>query len=96
VPLAPHHEAHRLERLKEAKWTLDQLLVLGTVPDCVVAEHLGKTRNSVAIMRRALGIDVTNLRTWDGQPHPQIVTREELQARRDRFRTETGLSSRMA
>ena len=88
-PLAPEDEAHRLERLKEAKWTLDQLMVLGTMPDRVVAEHLGKTRNSVAIMRRALGINAIDLRTWDGQPRRQIVAREELQTRWDRFRTET-------
>ena len=89
MPLAPQHEAHRLERLKEAKWTLDQISALGTMPDRVVAEHLGKTRNSVAIMRRALGIDAVDLRTWDGQPFLQIITRQELQARWDRFRIET-------
>jgi hypothetical protein len=43
-PLAPEHEARRPERLKESKWTLDQLMVLGTMPDRVVAEHLGRTR----------------------------------------------------
>jgi len=64
-------------------------MVLGTMPDRVVAEHLGKTRNSVAIMRRALGIDAVDLRTWDGQPRPQLIAREELQTRWDRFRTET-------
>jgi hypothetical protein len=88
-PIAPEDEARRMERLKEAKWTLGQITVLGTMPERVVAEHLGKTRNSVAIMRRALGIDVVDLRTWDGRPRPQTVTRVELQGRRDRFRTET-------
>jgi transcriptional regulator with XRE-family HTH domain len=62
-PLAPEHEARRLEWLKEARWTLDQLMELGTMPDRVIAEHLGKTRNSVAIMRRALGIDAVDVRT---------------------------------
>jgi hypothetical protein len=88
-PIAPEHEARRLERLKESKWTLDQLMVLGTMPDRVVAEHLGKTRNSVAIMRRALGLDIVDVRNWDGLARPQKIAREELQARWDRFRTET-------
>ena len=88
-PAAPEDEARRLERLRESKWTLDQLMVLGTMLDRVVAEHLGKLRNSVAIMRRALGVDVVDLRTWDGESRPQIIAREELQARWDRFRTET-------
>jgi hypothetical protein len=88
-PVAPADEARRLERLRESKWTLDQLMVLGTMPDRIVAEHLGKTRNSVAIMRRALGLDVVDLRTWDGQPRVQIIAHEELQARWDRFRQET-------
>jgi hypothetical protein len=88
-PHAPEDEARRLERLKEAKWTLDQLTALGTMPDRVVAEHLGKTRNNVAIMRRALGINVVDLRTWGGRPLPPVITREELQTRWDRFRTQT-------
>ena len=88
-PLAPADEARRLEQLKQAKWALDQLMALGTMPDRVVAEHLGKTRNSVAIMRRALGLRAVDLRTWDGQPRPQIIARAELQTRWDRFRTET-------
>jgi len=94
-PIAPEDEARRLERLKEAKWTLDQLMVLGTMPDRIVAEHLGKSRNSVAIMRRALGLDVVDLRTWDGKPRPQLVAREELQARWDRFRTDTKERARL-
>ncbi len=94
-PLAPEHEAHRLARLKESKWTLNQLAVLGTMPDRVVAEHLGKTRNSVAIMRRALGLDAVDLRTWDGQPRPQIIARRELQTRWDRFRTATKEKGRL-
>jgi hypothetical protein len=72
-PLAPEHEARRLESLKESKWTLDQLMVLGTMPDRIVGEHLGKTRNAVAIMRRALALDAVDERTWDGKPRPQIV-----------------------
>jgi hypothetical protein len=95
-PVAPADEARRLERLKEAKWTLDQLMVLGTMPDRVVAEHLGKTRNSVAIMRRTLSLNAVDLRTWDGQARPQIIAREELQARWDRFRTETKERGRLA
>jgi transcriptional regulator with XRE-family HTH domain len=94
-PIAPEDEARRLERLKEAKWTLDQLMVLGTMPDRVVAEHLGKTRNSVAIMRRALGLDVIDVRTWNGEPRPQKITRKELQARWDRFRDETKERARL-
>jgi len=94
--VAPEDEARRLERLKESKWTLDQLMVLGTMPDRVVAEHLGKTRNSVAIMRRALGLNAVDLRTWDGQPRPQTIAREELQTRWDRFRTETKERGRLA
>ena len=95
-PPAPEHEARRLARLKESKWTLDQLMVLGTMPDRVVAEHLGKSRNSVAIMRRALGLDVLDLRNWDGKSRPQTVARQELQARWDRFRTETKERARLA
>ncbi len=94
-PPAPEDEARRLERLKESKWTLGQIMVLGTMPDRIVAEHLGKSRNSVAIMRRALGLDVVDLRTWDGEPRPQIVAREELQDRWDRFRTETKERARL-
>ena len=58
------------------------------MPDGVVAEHLGKTRNSVAIMRRALGISAVDVRNWDGELRAQIYPREELQTRWDRFRTE--------
>jgi len=86
----------RLARLKEAKWTLDQLMVLGTMPDRIVAEHLDKSRNSVAIMRRALGLDVVDLRNWDGKPRPQLVARDELQARWDTFRNETKERARVA
>jgi hypothetical protein len=64
-------------------------MVLGTMPDRILGEHLGKTRNSVAIMRRALGLDSVDLRSWDGQPRVQIIAREELQGRWDRFRQET-------
>jgi transcriptional regulator with XRE-family HTH domain len=95
-PLAPEHEARRVARLKESRWTLDQLMVLGTLPDRVIAEHLGKTRNSVAIMRRALGIDAVDVRTWNGTPQPQKVGREEMQARWDRFRTDTKERARLA
>ena len=66
------------------------------MPDRVVAEHLGKTRNSVAIMRRALGLSAVDLRAWDGQPRRQIVAREELQTRWDRFRTESKEKGRLA
>ena len=95
-PLAPADEARRLERLKESKWTLDQLMVLGTMPDRVVAEHLAKTRNSVAIMRRALGLNVVDLRTWDRKARSQTIARKELQTRWDRFRTATKERGRLA
>jgi len=94
-PPTAEDESRRLSRLKGAKWTLDQLMVLGTMPDRIVAEHVGKTRNSVAIMRRALGLDVLDLRNWDGKPRPQTVAREQLQARWDRFRAETKERARL-
>ncbi len=56
-------------------------MVLGTMPDRVVTEHLSKTRNRVAIMRRALGLNAVDLRTWDGAPRTQIIAPEELQFR---------------
>ena len=71
-------------------------MVLGTMPDRVVAEHLGKTRNSVAIMRRALGLNAVDLRTWDGQARPQTIAREELKTRWDLFRTEAKERGRLA
>jgi transcriptional regulator with XRE-family HTH domain len=95
-PIAPEHEARLLERLKESKWTLDQVMALGTMPDRVVAEHLGKTRNSVAIMRRALGLDAIDIRAWDGRARPQSIAREELQARWGQFRNETKEKGRLA
>ena len=84
--LSDADEAKRLAALKEARWTIAQLIELGTAPDRVIAEHLGKSRNSVAIMRRAMGIPAIDLRYWDGQRVEHAVTAEEIQQRWDVFR----------
>jgi hypothetical protein len=87
-PPSVEDEARRLERLREAKWTSEALARLGTVPDRVLARELGRSRNSVAIMRRALGIDAVDLRAWDGVVRPQPLSPEELRRRLDAFRAE--------
>jgi len=92
---APGAARRATDRLKEAKWTLDQLMMLGTMPDRVVAEHLGKSRNSVVIMRRALGLNAVDLCTWDGEARPQKIAREELQTGWDRFRTDAKVRGRI-
>jgi hypothetical protein len=46
-------------------------------------------RNALGNMRRALGLNALDLHSWDGQPRPQIIARDELQARWDGFCTET-------
>jgi hypothetical protein len=85
-PPAPEDEARRLESLKTSKWTLDKLRVLGTAPDREVARKVGKNRNSVALMRRSLGIPSVDARFWDGVERPQALSDEELTARWDNAR----------
>jgi hypothetical protein len=84
--LAPEHEAKRLAALKEAKWTLDMLMALGTMPDKVLAENVGKTRNAVMQMRKHLSVPGVDVRSWDGRVKPALYSREELQRRWDAFR----------
>jgi len=91
---APEDETRRLEALREAKWTLENVRQLGTVPDRVLAQRLGRTRNSVAIMRRELGIATVDVRTWDGVERPQTVPDEELNRRWDEFRERTKAAKR--
>lgn len=80
----------QLERRKraqqEARWSLDTLRLLGTLPDRELARQLGRSRNSVSIMRRELDIPVVDVRDWDGQPRPQTVSDEELQRRWQDYR----------
>jgi hypothetical protein len=47
-------------------------------------------------MRRALGVDAVDLRSWDGVPRHQQVAREEMEARWDRFRADTKERARLA
>lgn len=90
-PLSPEHEAKRLAALAESKWTLDLLRQLGTMPDRELAVRLGRTRNSVAIMRRTLGIASVDARYWDGSILPQQLADDEILSRWEvakvRFRT---------
>lgn len=74
-------ESKRLEALREAKWDIETLRLLGTRPDRVLAAAIGKSRNSVATMRRALEIPVIDARTWDGQVQPQVLSDDELSRR---------------
>ena len=85
-PLSPGDEVKRLERLRESKWTLDTLARLGTVPDRVLARELDRSRNSVAIMRRALGVAAVDARDWDGRRRPAPLPTDELRRRWDAFR----------
>jgi transcriptional regulator with XRE-family HTH domain len=85
-PPSPEGEARRLEALREAKWTLESLGRLGTVPDRVLAREVGRSRGSVAIMRRALGIDAVDVRGWDGAVRPPPLAPDELQRRWDASR----------
>src|SRR5437763_251163 len=58
----------------------------GGTPDRVLAERLKRSRNSVAIMRRALDIPTIDVRQWNGQERAQVLTAEEVQRRWDAFR----------
>lgn len=82
-PRSPEHEAKRLAALAESKWTLDTVRALGTAPDREIATRLGRNRNAVAIMRRALEIPTCDARTWDGTDLPQSLSDDELQRRWD-------------
>ena len=50
-------------------------------PDRALAKRLGRTRNSVATMRRILGIPVVDARYWDGHDVPQALPAEQIQRR---------------
>jgi len=85
-PLSAEDEARRLDALRESRWTVEALRRLGTMPDREVAHRLGRNRNSVALMRRSLGIPAVDARYWDGAERPCPLSDAEVQRRWDEAR----------
>jgi hypothetical protein len=63
------------------KWTIESLMLLGTMPDSLLAGKLKRRPATVASMRRRLGIDVVSVKDWDGFYVPQRVPRDVLERR---------------
>lgn len=63
------------------KWTIEALVLLGTMPDAVLAKKLKRRPATVAAMRRRLRLNLVPLKGWDGFIVPQKFSREEIERR---------------
>jgi hypothetical protein len=77
--------------MSEKRWTAREVKLLGTKPDRVMAEQLGRTIWSVRTRRRKLGvaryIDVDEYRRWTAEEDGLLGTRPDKEVARQLARS---------
>lgn len=79
--------ARRRIRKKRRVWSIEEMMMLGTIPDRILGELIGKTRMAVMLMRRNIGdIPAIDPRFWDGVIVAQNMPEEEMRRRWEAFK----------
>lgn len=67
-------------------WTVDEVLLLGTMPDNEIADRLKRTSLSVRLLRLGLRIPPVSPEDWDGNAVDHGLTKKEVERRWEEHR----------